>query len=156
MLRANLRPAVPTEARGQMKPLSTMALAARAAGVMTLLLGRGHAQKTAPSSVENQSASQRLNYSWSSREPISAESVAPAVGSSIAAGVVIQALPRPAVDHQSDFAARHDSPGQTSSSPAEVPFNDLGAVAMALTAAGGAATGPAPPPQDILASGPGP
>lgn len=88
-----------------------MALAALAAGVMTLLSGCGHTQTTAPSSIENQSAAQRLNYSWSNLEPISAESAALAVESSIAAGVVIEALPRPAVDHQSDFAARHDSPG---------------------------------------------
>jgi hypothetical protein len=80
----------------------------------------------------------------------------PTIESSIAAGVVIEALPRPAADHQSDFATRHNSHGQASSSLAEVPSSTPGTAAMAFAAVDGAAAGPPPPPQEISASGPGP
>lgn len=94
--------------------------------------------------------------SLSSREVGRPSDAGPTLDSGIAGGVIVEAFPRPALDHQSNFASREGMRDESGSSLAEVPSHDPGAAALVIAAAGGAATKPASLSQEISASGPGP
>lgn len=84
---------------------------------------------------------------------LSAEQV---MKSRIAGGMIGKSFPRSAPDQTRHFTLIRDLPCEAGGALADVPSNDLGATALVLAAAGGAAAKPVSLSQEISASGPGP